>query len=219
MNVDERLRAVKDALASACEDAGRETSEVTLVAVSKVHSADAIRQAYAAGQRVFGESYAGELAGKAEELADLEDIEWRMVGHLQRNKAKLIVRCVRAVDSVDSARLADALGKRASAMARTLEVLIQVNVAGETQKSGVTLEKLPALVDHVRGIDALVLRGLMTIPAFEGDPRQSFATLREAAERHELPELSMGMSGDMAVAVAEGATMVRVGTAIFGARA
>ena len=211
------LDAVRSRIVRACEMVGRDASEVTLVAVSKTFGVDAIRAAYDAGQRVFGESYAQELVHKAEALS-FPDLEWRMIGHLQRNKAKRVVGVARAIDSVDSSRLAHAIDRHARDAGRTIEVCIEVNVAAEAQKSGVRIGALDALVAEVRGLDALRLTGLMTVPPAEGDPRPVFRALREAAERLELPALSMGMSGDLEAAIAEGATMVRVGTAIFGAR-
>lgn len=212
-----KLEAVRERIRRACEASGRDPGEVTLVAVSKNHSAEAIREAYALGQRVFGESYAQELVAKAEAL-QLEGIEWRMIGHLQRNKAKRVVSVATAVDSVDSLRLAKAIDRHARDAGRVVDVCIEVNVAAEPQKAGVTLDALDALIAELRALDALRLRGLMTIPPAEGDPKPCFRALRNAAERNSLPTLSMGMSGDLEEAIAEGATMVRIGTAIFGPR-
>lgn len=211
------LGAVRARIERACEAVGRDPSEVTLVAVSKTHPVEKIREAYELGQRVFGESYAQELVAKAEAL-QLDGIEWRMIGHLQRNKAKRVVGVATAVDSVDSLRLAAAIDRHARDADRIVDVCIEVNVAAEPQKAGVTLDALDALVGSVRELDALRLEGLMTVPPAEGDPRPCFAALREAAERHGLKTLSMGMSGDLEQAIAEGATMVRIGTAIFGPR-
>lgn len=209
--IAERLREVEERILRAAERAGRDPASVTLVAVSKTHPAPAIREAYAAGARVFGESYAQELAGKAEELRDLADLRWHFIGHLQRNKIKqLPLQAV--IETVDSARLAGALAPRGG------EVFLQVNVAAEESKNGCTLAELPSLVAHVRGIESLVLRGLMTIPPAGEDPRPHFRKLRELAVEHGLSELSMGMSADLEIAVEEGVTLVRVGTAIFGPR-
>ncbi len=216
-DVAEGLARTHARIAQACTRAGRDPSEVTLVAVSKTHRSEALRAAYAAGQRVFGESYAQELARKAAALADL-DIEWRMIGHLQRNKVKRVVGAGAAIDSVDSRRLATAIATQASAQGRAVPICIQVNIAAEPQKSGVAPEELDALVAHARSLPSLDLRGLMTVPPARKDPRPYFRALAELARRHGLPELSMGMSGDLEVAVEEGATMVRVGTAIFGPR-
>ena len=219
VSVGERLEAVRQRIARALATAGREPGSVRLVAVSKRHPLEAIREAYAAGQRVFGESYAQELEAKASALSDLE-IEWRFIGHLQRNKAKVVVAAGAGVDSVDSRRLATALHQRASDAGAVLGVRVQVNVAGEHQKAGVAPAELDALIAHVRALGSLRLEGLMTIPP-AGEPedaRPYFRALASLADRYELPVRSMGMSGDLEVAVAEGATEVRVGTAVFGPR-
>ena len=222
MSVAGRLQAVRARIARAAEAAGRDPESVHLVAVSKRHPAEAIRAAFAAGQRVFGESYAQELESKAAELTDLEGLEWRFIGHLQRNKAKVVVAAGAAVDSLDSPRLADALAKRVRSAegGRVVPIRIQVNVAGEAQKAGVDPAELDALVQRVRELPELRLEGLMTIPP-AGDPedaRPHFRALVALADRYGLPVRSMGMSGDLEVAVAEGATEVRIGTAIFGPR-
>lgn len=218
------LHRVQDRIAAVCARVGRSESSVRLLAVSKLHSADAIRQVYAAGQRDFGENYVQELVTKASALSEqpaLSELRWRLIGHLQRNKAKEMTRVRCAVDSVDSVRLAEALDERARRDGVTLEVLLQVNVACEPQKSGVLPSDLAELVERVRQLSGLDLQGLMTIPPDVDDPNENrphFAALREMAQRYALPELSMGMSGDIEAAIAEGSTMVRVGTAIFGAR-
>ncbi len=219
MSVAERLDAVRARIASAAEAAGRDPAAVQLIAVSKRHPAAAIREAHEAGQRIFGESYAQELEAKAQELSDL-DLEWRFIGHLQRNKAKVVVAAGAAVDSVDSPRLARALHKRANQEGAIVPVRIQVNVAREERKSGVDPDTLDALVSEVRELESLRLDGLMTIPP-AGDPedaRPHFRELARLADRYELPVRSMGMSADLEVAIAEGATEVRVGTAVFGPR-
>lgn len=219
--VRDGLDRVRERIASACARAGRSEDEVQLVAVSKVHPPEAIRDAYAAGQRRFGENYVQELADKADALADLTDLRWHFIGHLQRNKAKHVARVRAFVETVDSGRLAGELDKRAASEGVALPVLIQVNVAGETQKAGCAVDALPTLVADVRACARLDLRGLMTIPplgeAAEAS-RPHFARLRELADEHGLTDVSMGMSADLEVAIEEGATIVRVGTAIFGAR-
>jgi pyridoxal phosphate enzyme (YggS family) len=218
--VAEGLARVRDRIERACAAAGRSPSEVTLVAVSKVHPAESIREAYAAGQRVFGENYVQVLADKAAGLADLADLRWHFIGHLQRNKVKPVVRAGALVETLDSPRLAAEVDKRAEG--KTIPVMIQVNVAGEAQKSGCAPADLPALIAAIPALPHLELRGLMTIPPLGEAPEASrphFARLRELASRHGLRELSMGMSADLEVAIEEGATLVRVGTAIFGARA
>jgi pyridoxal phosphate enzyme (YggS family) len=205
--------------------AGRAPGDVKLVAVSKTKPAEAVREAYIAGQRAFGENYAQELAAKAEALADLPDIEWHFIGHLQTNKAKVVARHAHVVHAVDSAVLAKELGKRA-AKERTdrIAVLVEVSIAGEAQKAGATPSELAEVLGAVRDQPALALRGLMTMPP-AGDldaARRTFETLGLLRQLHGgaavLPELSMGMSEDLEVAVACGATYVRVGRAIFGAR-
>ena len=212
---------VRQRIDRSCERAGRDPGSVQLVAVSKGHPEEAIRAAYDAGMRVFGENYAQELAAKASALSDLRDIGWRFIGHLQRNKIKLIEGARATVDTVDSARLAQALSTRAGASGSDLEVLLQVNVGGEAQKSGCAPDEVPALVEAVRVLPNISLRGLMTVAPHLDEveaTRPFFAALRGLAEAHGLPELSMGMTHDLEQAVAEGATMLRIGTAIFGPR-
>jgi len=211
------LRAVQARIARACEAAGRDPAGIALVAVSKTKSAGDVRAAYDAGQRLFGENYVQELAEKAEALRACEGLRWHFIGHLQRNKAKEVVAVASCIETVDSTRLADAIAKRVLEGAR-LDVMLQVNVAREPQKSGCTPDELGALVAHVRGIEALSLRGLMTVPPADEDPRPHFRALRALASEHGVPDLSMGMSADLEAAVEEGATFVRVGTAIFGSR-
>lgn len=220
-SVADGLATVRRRIEAACEDGGRDPSSVHLVAVSKVHPAERIREAYEAGQRDFGENYVQEMRSKAEALSDLPDLRFRLIGHLQRNKAKDAVAVASAVETVDSVRLAEALARRAEAAQRRLEVLLQVNVGGEAHKAGCEPDHLDELVRAARRLSALELRGLMTVPPWSDDPERSrpfFARLRELAAAHGLPELSMGMTHDLEVAVAEGATIVRVGTAIFGPR-
>lgn len=220
--VAERLEAVYARIRHACENAGRDPAGVRLVAVSKRQPADAIRAAYEAGHREFGENYVQEMVCKAPLLDDLPELRWRLIGRLQRNKAKHVVGVASAVDTVDSLPVAEALARRASVAGGRLEVLLQVNVAGEAQKAGCTPDDLAPLVDGVRRLPSLEVRGLMTVPPVAGDPEASrapFRRLRDRARAHGLPELSMGMSHDLEVAIEEGATMVRAGTAVFGPRA
>ncbi len=194
-----------------------------LLAVSKTKPASAVREAYQAGQRDFGENYVQELVAKAKELSDLA-VSWALVGHLQTNKAKQVAELGAACHTLDDERVVRELGKRARALGRTLPVLIEVNVGGEAQKHGVAPEGAARLVALAREEPGLSLRGLMTVPPHTEDPegaRPYFARLRALADeigREILPELSMGMSHDLEQAILEGATLVRVGTAIFGAR-
>ncbi len=215
------IERVRERITLACQRSGRDPSAVQLVSVSKGHSEELIRAAYDAGMRVFGENYAQELAEKATRLSDLPEIGWRFIGHLQRNKIKLIERAQATVDTLDSLRLAEAVSTRATARGATVEVLVQVNIGDERQKSGCKPEDVPALVESVRALPNVTLRGLMTVaPHLEDaeDTRPFFAALRALAQAQGLPELSMGMTHDLDQAVEEGSTMLRIGTAIFGPR-
>jgi hypothetical protein len=226
----ERLQGIQDRIARACGDAGRDPGEVTLVCVSKTVSAEAIREAYQAGARDFGENYGQHLRDKARELADLPDLRWHFIGALQRNKVKYAAGKVALVHSVDSAELIEEVQRRAAAAGRTQAVLVQLNLSGERTKSGAPEAELEGLLDRFAGCSHCACAGLMTMPPFFDDPQRArplFARLRELRDRAaatprpnvELRQLSMGMSGDFEVAVEEGATIVRVGTAIFGERA
>lgn len=220
-DVGSAIQQVRERIERACARTRRDPSEVKLVAVSKAHPEEAVRAAYAAGLRVFGENYAQELAQKAAALSDLGDIQWRFIGHLQRNKIKLVERAHATVDTVDSIRLAEAISSRAAAKGVTVELLLQVNAGGEVQKSGCTPEEVPGLVEAVRSLPSVELRGLMTVAPHFDDPEETrpvFAALRELAGACSLPELSMGMTHDLEAAVEEGATMLRIGTALFGPR-
>ena len=227
MNAEERaiagLADVRRRIVQACERAGRDPSGVRLIAVSKRHPPEAVRAVYAQGQREFGENYVQELVAKVRALEDLSELRMHAIGHVQRNKLKDLLRLgsgLYSLDTLDSLRLAEALAERAAAAGRVLPVLLQVNVAGEAQKSGVSVGDLPALVAAVRGMPSLALGGLMLIPP-DVDPearRPYFRRLRELALSLGVAELSMGMSDDLEIAVQEGATQVRIGTAIFGER-
>lgn len=221
-DIGSRLEAVRARIAAAARSSGRDPAEVRLVAVSKTKDAASIRLAHAAGQRDFGENYAQELVKKAAELEDLRDLRWHFIGHLQRNKAKVVAPVASVVHTVDSARLAEELGKRA---VQRLPVLVEVNVGGEDQKSGCRENELDAVLDAVEKESKLRLTGLMTVPPASEEPeasRRFFDELVRLREAHggagRLPDLSMGMSHDLEEAIRAGATIVRVGTAIFGAR-
>lgn len=221
--IAENLARVRDRIARAATAASRDPSQVRLVAVSKTKPASAIREAYEAGQRDFGENYAQELAAKADELADLPDIEWHFIGHLQTNKAKLVAPRAHMIHTVDSIALVRELAKRVAKADRKLPVLVEVNVAREPQKHGVDPAELGAVLDAVEKSESLVLRGLMTMPPNDLEQaRRAFEALGSLRHLHggraRLPELSMGMSDDLEIAIACGATIVRVGTAIFGKR-
>lgn len=202
---------------------------VTLVAVSKTQPAEAVREAHAAGQRHFGENYAQEWRDKAAALADLPDLVWHFIGALQSNKVKYVVGRgedrqdaprVAWIHTIDRLSLAEEISRRSQRRGAVTRVLLEVNVAGEGTKSGCAPADVPRLADAVARLPGLELRGLMCIPPAEGDPRPHFAALRALRDSLglSLPDLSMGMSGDYEAAIAEGSSIVRVGTAIFGAR-
>jgi PLP dependent protein len=224
-SIAERIGALRARLAGACARAGRDPAEVTLIAVAKRHAPAAIEEAAAAGVVDIGESYAQELASKQAAVRDPGAIRWHFVGRLQRNKVKQVIGRVALVHAVDSERLAAEIDRRAREAALVQPVLLAVNLGGEEQKSGVAPDRAEALAGAIGGLAGVELRGLMTMPP-PGDPeriRVHFRALRELRDRlasadRPLPDLSIGMSGDLEVAVEEGATLVRVGTAIFGPR-
>jgi len=217
------LKEVERRIAAAAIRCKRDPSSIRLLCVSKTHPAGAIRAAYEAGARLFGENYAQELRDKASELSDLS-ISWHFIGHLQKNKAKYVAPVAACVETVDSVEIAEALSRRTPGKMRCM---IEVNVAGELSKSGVPPENATQLARSVAAIEDVELMGFMTIPPYDEDPekgRPFFRRLKairdDAAKKlgTRLPELSMGMSHDLEVAIEEGATIVRVGTAIFGER-
>jgi hypothetical protein len=192
---------------------------VTLVAVSKTQPAGAIREAHAAGQRDFGENYVQEWRDKADALADLPDLVWHFVGSLQTNKVKYLAGRVGLLHTVDRVELGREVAKRWEKAGARARVLVEVNLGGEASKGGCAPEAAPDLVAALQALPALDVRGLTCIPPPGDDPRPHFQALRRLRDRLGLAELSMGMSGDYPVAIEEGATIVRVGTAIFGERA
>jgi pyridoxal phosphate enzyme (YggS family) len=213
----ERLVAVRDRMARAAERARRDPAAIALLAVSKVFPAQAIREAYAAGLREFGENYVREFEGKAPEVKDLEGARFHLIGHLQSNKARKAADLFQAIQTVDSPRLAGRLNEAG----RRLDVMLEVKLSPEQAKSGADPAELPELIEAVRACANLRLAGLMTMPPWSEDVEASrpyFRRLRELAERHGLAGLSMGMSHDLEAAIEEGATWVRVGTALFGER-
>lgn len=225
MSVASSLESVRARVDAAARAAGRDPATVKLVAVSKTKTPEAIREAYAAGQRAFGESYAQELDEKAKALADLKDLEWHFIGHLQSNKAKYVARVAHLVHAVHSRDLAAELGKRAASAGRApLAVLVEVKLSEEATKHGVAPSDLGALLDAIERDERLRLRGLMTMPPPDDLDlaKRVFEELAALRARHggpaRLPELSMGMTGDFETAIACGSTIVRVGTAIFGER-
>ena len=221
MTVAASWREIRERVDDACHAAKRSPDEVTIVAVSKKHPASAIREAVEAGARDIGENYAQELATKLAEIPDLPALRWHFIGRLQRNKAKLVAGKVALVHAVDSLELAQELAKRSPTRQ---PILIAVNVAGEESKGGVGVDQAPELARAISDVANVRLDGLMTMPPADVDARPHFEALRTLRDRirgelgAELPVLSMGMSGDFEAAIACGATHVRIGTAIFGAR-
>lgn len=231
MSISDNIVAVRERVAAAARRAGLRPEEIALMAVSKTHPAERIREAYHAGFRLFGENRVQEFAGKAGAVADLAGAEWHMIGHLQTNKAGKAAELFSAVDSVDSVKLAEKLDAGARSVGKKLSVLIEVNVGGEAAKSGVAPEsrEVEELLAAAPRFEALQFRGLMTVPPFTDDPEEArpyfrkLRALRDAIALRRLPAvamdvLSMGMSHDFEVAIEEESNCVRVGTAIFGVR-
>jgi hypothetical protein len=225
-SVEQRVQDVLAAIAEAAERVGRRPEEVTLVAVSKRHPVEAVAAARDAGLHVFGENKVQEAEDK---IPRVEGVRWHLVGHLQRNKAKRAVELFELIHSLDSLRLANTLDRIGQERGAPIEVLVEINAAEESSKHGFRWDELDEAMPELAGRGGLSIRGLMTMPPFFEDPEQSrpyFQRLRDAAERireRDLPRvrmehLSMGMTSDYTVAVEEGATLVRVGTAVFGPR-
>lgn len=225
--IRDNLSIVEQAVAGSCKKAGRERKDVTLIAVSKTKPLTDLQEAYEAGARDFGENKVQELMDKIPAMPS--DIRWHMIGHLQRNKVKYIIGRVSMIHSVDSLRLAEEISKEAVRKGTEVDVLIEVNVAGEESKYGVTLSETPELVRQIALLPGIHVKGLMTIAPFTENPednRPFFRKLKQLSvdiERKNIDNvnmavLSMGMTGDYTVAIEEGATCVRVGTGIFGER-
>lgn len=217
--VAERLTEVRGRVEAACARADRASTSVELLAVSKLQPEELIREAYAAGQRSFGENYAQELRDKAEHLSDLRGLRWHAIGPLQLNKAKYVAKAAHAFHALDRVEVARELSRRRTGA--PLRCYVQVNVGSEESKSGLAPEAVPALLEQVRPLAGLEVVGLMCLPPLGEEAESSrpyFRALRELARRLGLPGLSMGTTGDFEVALEEGATVVRVGTAIFGER-
>jgi pyridoxal phosphate enzyme (YggS family) len=232
MSIAANVSLIQERIAVAARRSGRNLGEIALMAVSKTQSLEHIREAYDAGQRLFGENRMQEFADKAAALSDLHGADWHMIGHLQTNKAAKAVELFHGVDSVDSLKLAEKLDAAARALGRKLDILIEINIGGEAAKSGVLPDSpsLEELLIAAPRLEALAFRGLMTVPPFTDDPEgarpyfRKLHELRDAIANRKLPavaidQLSMGMSHDFEVAIEEGSTCVRVGTAIFGERA
>ena len=231
MSIAENIAQVRARIAAAAARVRRRPEEITLMAVSKTVEPERIREAYSAGLRVFGENRVQEFEKKAAVLADLKEAEWHLIGHLQSNKAKKATELFSAVDSIDSLHLAEKLNQAAGQAGKTLHVLIELKVGEEASKAGIPAgsPELDSLLNGMARLDRLQVRGLMTVPPFTEDPegaRMYFRLLRDVRDRIaarrlpriEMDVLSMGMSHDFEVAIEEGSTCVRVGTAIFGAR-
>ena len=228
MSISDRLTEIRDRMAVAARSAGRDPASVRLIAVSKTFPIDAVREAYQAGQRDFGENRVQEALQKISSSADLS-IRWHLLGHLQTNKARKAGPAFAVIQSVDSVELLEKLDRAAEESGQSPELLIQVDLAGETTKFGVPPTEVPRLFEAAAAARAARVTGLMTLPPVPETPedaRPYFRRLRDLRDEWlaagvpapMLHELSMGMSGDFAVAIQEGATMVRVGTAIFGSR-
>jgi len=229
-SIAERIAAIQERILAACGRAGRLRQSVRLMAVSKTYSSEAIQQAYAAGIRVFGENRVQEFAAKTTDLQDL-DAEFHLIGHLQTNKSSKAAELFHAIDSVDSLKLARKLNSDAEKLGKIIPILVEINTGGEEAKSGFppNSPELDELLSNAAELHNVRIRGLMTIPPHTEDPqgaRPYFRTLRELRDlinarqlsNVSMDELSMGMSHDFEVAILEGSTCVRIGTAIFGAR-
>jgi pyridoxal phosphate enzyme (YggS family) len=232
MTISDRVQAVRERLAAACARAGRDPADVTLVAATKTRSPEELLAALHAGLTDFGENYVQELLSKRSALDSLGalSVSWHMIGHLQRNKVKYLAPGVALIHSVDNLPLAQEIAKRAAPTGRRQPVLLEVNIAGEDSKTGVAPDQVGALAALVAALPQVDLQGLMCMPPYSDDPETSrphfraLATLAAALVQAGLPpptmrHLSMGMSGDYEVAVEEGATLVRLGTVLFGPRA
>lgn len=223
------IAAVQARIAAACQRSGRDPASVRLLPVSKTKPESSLRLAYAAGCRLLGENKVQEAHCKWEAMQDLSDLKWSVIGHLQTNKARLVARLASEFQALDSLRVAETLDRRLQAEGRSLDVFVQVNTSGEISKYGLAPEDVQSFVEQLPAFSALRVRGLMTLALFSAEAervRQCFILLHDLRDRLresapagiELDELSMGMSGDFEIAIEEGATVVRVGQAIFGAR-
>jgi pyridoxal phosphate enzyme (YggS family) len=226
VSISANLERLRDQVADATARAGRSPADVALMAVSKMHPAEAILEAYEAGQRLFGENRVQEVQAKAAQILSLAGLDLHLIGPLQNNKTAKAAELFHAVDTLDSLKTAERLNSAAGALGRRLTVLVEVKLSPEETKHGLAPEELSALLAALAPLPNLDVRGLMTVPPWSEDPetaRPYFQRLREmrdenAAAYPSLTELSMGMSNDFAVAIEEGSTCVRIGTAIFGKR-
>ena len=224
----QRLEDIRKRIRRAAESCNRDTDSIRLVAVSKTVPAETVKDAIEAGATILGENYVQEAREKFDKLVHYP-VSWHFIGHLQSNKAKYAVRLFDLIHSVDSLKLARALDKEAQKAEKIQLILVQVNISGEDTKSGVSAEEIPGLISEISQLKNVSIKGLMTMPPYFYQPekvRPYFAALRELRDRLKeqavpnvsMDELSMGMTGDFEVAIAEGATLVRIGTAIFGER-
>ncbi len=225
-SIEHNLQQVRERIATAAARCGRAPEEITLLAVSKTKPASAVAEAIAAGQQAFGENYVQEGVEKVAELAAHPDLQWHFIGPLQSNKSRLVAENFAWCHTVDRERIAQRLNDQRPEALPPLNVLIQVNISDENSKSGIMLEAIPALAAQIAALPRLRLRGLMAIPAPESDYDRQFAVCQQMADafnalKQDYPDvdtLSLGMSDDMDAAIAAGSTMVRIGTAVFGAR-
>ncbi|HEY0263041.1 MAG TPA: YggS family pyridoxal phosphate-dependent enzyme [Granulicella sp.] len=226
MSITAEIARIREEMHAACRRAGRNENEVALMAVSKVHPVEAILEAYASGQRLFGENRVQEWQQKAPSAVACAGLEMHLIGPLQSNKTAKAAELFTSVDTVDSAKIAQRLHAAAEALGKTLPVMIEVKLSHEESKHGIAPEELGALLEAIKPLDRIIPRGLMTVPPWSEDAetaRPYFRELRRLREEHvqqcsTLVELSMGMSNDFRVAIEEGSTCIRVGTAIFGKR-
>jgi PLP dependent protein len=226
MSLAENLAQIRDQIAEACRRSNRTDSEVALMAVSKMHPASAIVEAYAAGLRLFGENRVQEWQDKSAALTDLADARVHLIGPLQSNKATRAAELFHAIDSVDSVKIASRLNIAAAAVGKKLPILIEVKLSHEESKHGISVAELPALLEQIARLESLVPSGLMTVPPWSEDPEPARPYFRELRRLRDaslaacptLTQLSMGMSNDFRVAIEEGSTCIRIGTALFGTR-
>jgi pyridoxal phosphate enzyme (YggS family) len=221
LNLKTRLDRVEERIQAAVKRAGRDRSQITLVAVTKKFSAARIREGYQCGLRDFGENYVQEFAAKRPELQDLSDARFHLIGHLQSNKVNQAIQIFDLIETVDAVKLLDRLDRALEGAGRRMNVLLEVKLSDEPSKTGTGPEQLPALLEAAARSNHVEVTGLMTVPPWSEDAESSrsyFRTLSRLASQYSLPQLSMGMSNDFEVAIEEGATIVRVGTALFGAR-
>ncbi|NIT13692.1 MAG: YggS family pyridoxal phosphate-dependent enzyme [Candidatus Dadabacteria bacterium] len=227
MGIKENLEVINEKIEKASGKSGRKSADITLVGVSKQVDAGRIKEAILSGHRVFGENYVQEFVPKYEELREYEDIEWHFIGHLQKNKVKYIIDKVGLIHSVDKVSLAQEINKRADRLGIIVPILIEINLGAEESKRGIEPDELGSFLKQVSELNNIRISGLMALPPYCENPEDSrkyFIRLRELRDVFNssyttLTELSMGMSHDYDIAVEEGATIVRVGTAIFGERA